>query len=64
MKKFLPIFISIITIITITIITAYSNKFKKPWAEISEDEKRSRVYILSAGVIFLFCGIIAFIYFL
>ncbi len=64
MKKFLPIFISIITIITITIITIYSNKYKKPWAEMSKEEKRIIVYLLSAGLIFLFGGVIAFIYFL
>lgn len=58
MKKFIPIFIAILTIITITIITIYNRQKKKPWQDMSVNEKRMMIISLSAGILFLIAGIL------
>ncbi|MBN1197206.1 MAG: hypothetical protein JXA62_07350 [Candidatus Aminicenantes bacterium] len=61
MKKFIPVFIAALTMITVMISTLLSRKSEKCWAEMNKKEKQMRIVTVASGVVLLTSGIIAFL---
>jgi ABC-type nickel/cobalt efflux system permease component RcnA len=62
MKSLFPIYIAIITVTIVLVITM--RKSARQWSELSQKEKKIRVFAIAAGATILLIGIILFIIFM
>jgi ABC-type nickel/cobalt efflux system permease component RcnA len=62
MKSLFPIYIAIITVTIVLVITM--RKSARQWSELSQKEKKIRVFAIAIGATILLIGIILFIIFM
>lgn len=61
MKKIFPVFIAVLTMVTVMISIYLSQKSEKRWAELDKKEKQVRIAAIASGVVLLTAGIAAFL---